>query len=155
MTLLGLIGMPMQSVAQTATWHWYGHCPRTHALAIRISLDERTLFYRVVPICQTGSQDQRVVAFGFKAPRPMTWSGYGEQNLRTSQGEHIDGNLWQAAAESNRLLFGMELSTKTTILANARHSADPAIPSRSMIEPGLVITTSPAKTLSGFFKPGQ
>lgn len=129
--------------ADPDTWRWFADCPYAQSLAIRVALDGKSLFHRVVPICRTANRDKRSLTFAFKAPRRISWAGYGDTDLRTSKAERIEGDIWLAGGEPEELLLGISFSTKTTIVMNTVHRAKAAEQSESEIEKGLVITTEP------------
>jgi hypothetical protein len=136
--------------ADPDTWRWFGNCPAAQALAIRVALDRKTLFRKVVPICRTAAQDKESFTFTFTAPRPITWSGYRDSDLRAAKAERIEGESWLAGGEADGLLLGVSFSTKTTIVMNTVHRAKPTEQTGSEIEKGLVITTQPVHGWSIF-----
>jgi len=136
--------------ADPDTWRWFGDCPAAQALAIRVALDRKTLFHKVVPICRTATRDNKSFTFVFTAPRPITWSGYRDDDLWTAKAERIEGDIWLAGGEADGLLLGISFSTKTTIVMNTVHRAKPTEQTGSEIEKGLVITTQPVRGWSIF-----
>jgi len=145
-----LCGFPTSANADPDSWRWFGDCPSAQSLAIRVALDRKTLFHRVVPICRTAVRDKRSFTFVFAAPRRITWTGYGDTDLRTSKAERIEGDIWLAGGEVDGLLLGISFSTKTTIVMNTVHRAKPTEQTASEIEQGLVITTQPVHGWSMF-----
>jgi hypothetical protein len=145
-----LCGFASGAHADPDAWRWYGDCPGARSLAIRVALDQKTLFHRVVPICRTAARDKRSLTFAFGAPRRIIWTGYGETDLRTSKAEHIEGHIWLAGGEVDALLLGISFSTSTTIVMNTVHRAKPTEQAESEIEKGLVITTEPVRGWSIF-----
>jgi len=140
-----LCSVPGRAYADPDTWQWFGNCPSAQSLAIRVALDGKSLFHRVVPICRTAIRDKRSLTFAFTAPRRITWTGYGDTDLQTSKAERIEGDIWLAGAQVDGLLLGINFSTKTTIVMNTVHRAKPAEQTQSEIERGLVITTEPVR----------
>jgi len=145
-----LCSIPTGANADSDAWRWFDDCPTAQSLAIRVSLDRKTLFHRVVPICRSATRDKRSLTFAFAASRGITWTGYGDTDLRTAKAERIEGDIWLAEGEVDELLLGISFSTKTTIVMNTVHRAKPTEQTASEIEKGLVITTQPAHGWSMF-----
>jgi hypothetical protein len=138
-----LCALPSGAKADSAAWRWFADCSSSRELAIRVALDHKTLFRKVVPICQTDTQDHRSFKFAFTAARPIRWAGYGDENLRTAKATRIEGNIWLAGGEPNALILGVSFSTKTTIVMNTVHIAKPLEDTGYEMEEGLLITTQP------------
>jgi hypothetical protein len=132
--------------AAAPPWRWFSDCGAERTLAIRVLLDGSTLFYRVIPICRTNLQDRRTLGFSFRPRHEITWSGYQGSTLRTGEGERLQGALWQAGGDSQRLVLGLDFSTKTTLILSTSFDADPEMDAERTIQAGLVVRTHPVRS---------
>jgi hypothetical protein len=75
----------------------------------------------------------------------MVWKGYRDYDDTTRAREPVEGDVWEAGAESDVLLLGVSFSTGDRIVMNTIHIAHPGSPDTTAIADGLLILTYPTR----------
>jgi hypothetical protein len=154
-TLGWLIGLsaalmtPAQVAQDGAVWFWFATCGGP-AMTLEVRLDKAVLHKTSFPLCRAArasadSQGQASrIEFSFRSSRPIVWTGYRERADRTPTGQVLEGNIWQAGADSDALTIGITFVTRNRILTNTIHIAHPDRRDESTIAKGLSLVTYPA-----------
>ena len=138
---------PAQPSASPSQWRWYALCDNATTLDLDVSLDGSSLFRTNIPICQTETQDRRILKFKFTAPRPILWTGYRDDDVTTASRLSIEGDIWLAGGEQSGLILGVTFDDGKALLMNTLHFADAATASSTEIAKGLVVRTSPKQKI--------
>lgn len=131
-------------------WFWFKSCggPR---MTLQVRLDGATIFGSSFPICKgKRSSISRAVRkkhlnFTFKPSRAIVWKGYRDSDNTSRPGQAIKGSIWLAGSDPDDLVLGLVFMTRNSIYMNTIHIAHPGKRDQTEIEPGLAVTTYPAK----------
>jgi|GEM_PF-1778441 len=140
-------GPPKVSPVRDETgWHWFQNCNEHKAMRLEVLLDGKIIYHSSFPICRanTGSnaaRRQRVIAFYFKGGHVF------QGEYHTAREQIIEGNIWQAGADSDAMLLGVSFSSKKQVLLNTIHVAKPDSASASEVDRGIVVRTFPTITV--------
>jgi hypothetical protein len=120
-------------------------------IAIEVRLDAATVYRHEFWMCRTlrsavrdGGADVKI-EFSITPKKPITWSGYQDNDVTSPAGQALDVDLWQAGADPNDLLIGVSVADKSQTYMNTIHIAYPHKTNSTTIAPGLVVTTHPVK----------
>ncbi len=132
-------------------WFWFKSCGEPR-MTLQVSLDGATIFGSSFPICKgkRSSVSQAVrrkqLNFTFKPSRAIVWKGYRDSDNTTRPGQAIKGSIWLAGSDPDDLVLGVVFMTRKSIYMNTLHIAHPGKRDQTEIEPGLTVTTYPAKS---------
>ena len=136
-------------------WFWLAGCGGPD-MAIEVRLDGKLLHRSVVPICRAGREDAAAqgqssgrIEVKFTAPRAIVWEGYRDGPDRTKTGQDLTLDIWQAGADPEDLLLGVDVMDQKAIHANTIHIAHPNKRDRSEIASGLEVITYRAEKNPG------
>ena len=147
--LLALVVSPETHWTQTqatrslAVWYWQTDCRESRLLRLEISLDGRSIYQSSLHICRLRKEDlpppkeRPGVAFSFRGGH--TFQG----EIRTSQRQVVEANIWQAGGEPDGILMGISFSTGSRVLLNTLHHAKADHTSKSQLDRGLFVATYP------------
>jgi len=133
---------------EESVWFWFENCGQKE-MAIEINLDQVPVYSATFSICKhtrdssKSNSQQKIREFTFVPKREIKWEGHLDENNSTKVGQVIEGNVWQAGADPDALIFGLSFSSQKQIYMNTLHVAHTDIVERTEIEHGLVITTKP------------
>jgi len=121
-------------------WTWFGTCTEDQKMGIEMLLDGKTVYRSSFPICQISDRSKETdksVAFTFKG-------GHNFQGeYHTTPAQTIEGDIWQADADTDDILLGISFTTRKQILLNTIHIARPDRVCRTEIDRGIVVRTFP------------
>jgi hypothetical protein len=120
-------------------WTWSKRCNGDHKLDVTVRLDRKVLYHGVLPICH-GSRHAEDGRVEFHFTGGHTFQGV----YHTRKTDSIEGDIWQASGESDRLILGVSFDTSKQALLNTLHIARPEKQTSSELDRGLFITTHPA-----------
>jgi hypothetical protein len=128
-------------------WFWLSGCGGPD-MAIEVRLDGKLLHKSVVPICRAVREDAAAqgqssgrIEVRFTAPRAIVWEGYRDGPDRTKAGQELTLDIWQAGADPEDLLLGVDVMDGKAIHMNTLHIAHPFKRDRSEIASGLEVVT--------------
>ena len=131
------------SAAQVATgeavWHMSQQCRTADSIRIEVRLNGTALFSAPVGVCLAARGEgpkEDVLAFKFRA-RPSLFG----RRFRSRGAQEIEGNIWKAGGENDGMILGVSFMTDRVLL-NTLHVADSRHASKSVLAPGLIVTTS-------------
>ncbi len=133
-------------------WVWNARCHNPTIIAIRVRLDEVTIYRTSIPICRWGRLFENGQArFRFTPRRPLVWYGYrsDEGDSTTDVGDTTAANtpfridLWQAGGETDAIELGFTADAKDGLHMNSIHFVWPTKRSTTTMAPGLVLETWP------------
>jgi hypothetical protein len=139
-------GVPPQSAPASPAWHWFEDCADKTMMAVEVKVDGKSVFKSSFPICKSGSTPandrngkQKILAFTFKGGRKF------QGEYQTSGEDIVEGNIWQAGADSDDLLLGISFVSRkqNQILLNTIQVAPPDRRSVEEVDPGIFVQTSP------------
>jgi hypothetical protein len=137
-------GLPKVSPVRNETvWNWFQNCSENKAMRLEVVQDGKIIYRSSFPICRsnTGSKPaarrQRIIVFHFKGGHVF------QGEYHTAKTQMIEGNIWQAGADSDALLLGLSFSSKKQVLLNTIHVAKPDSVSASEVDGGIVVRTFP------------
>ena len=148
-----IIGLAVANAnPQSATepvWQWYGTCSHPFLMRLEVNLDGAMVAGYSVPICKVPrsdrTKDPKIVTVVLHPDHRIVWTGHGEVDDTTDAGEKIAGNIWQAGAEPDALVFRVTFAVKDKLLMNTVHVAQTANRAETEIAKGLSVTTRPVK----------
>jgi hypothetical protein len=133
-----------------AAWFWRTSCG-DQGIAIDVTFASKSVYHTQVPICRM-VQTQAAIAresdgftFSFTTTQPIVFSGYRVRNEFLPTGASLVMNVWQAAADPDRLTLGVSVADAKEIYANTLYFAKPDAENSEEIGTGLVITTRPVR----------
>ena len=140
--LISVFMLPVESVAHGPEWYWSDICEQKHTLVIEVLLASKAEYRWSVSICQLDSAPSKrhpTVVFDFRGGQVFK----GE--YRTTGRDTIEGNIWQAGADADDLLFGLSFvnKSKNQVLLNTVHIAYPDRASTTKIGRDMIIKTFP------------
>jgi hypothetical protein len=121
-------------------WTWSQQCGNHHKLGVTVRLGPRVLYRGVLLICR-GSRDAENGRAAFRFAGGHFFQG----EYRTHSTDSIEGDIWQAGAESDSLILGISFDTGRQILLNTLHCARLDRQTSSKLDKGLFITTYPIR----------
>ena len=133
-------------------WYWFATCGGP-TMALEVQLDGVRLYQASFPVCRAdraSPQSQGEAArfsFWFEPRRAIVWTGYRDRPDSTSAHQRVEGDVWQAGADSGDLVLGLSFMTPSRIMMNTTHIARPGAPDTTVIARGLVVLTYPSKPL--------
>jgi hypothetical protein len=155
-TILGvaLCAITVASAANNSNgavaWFWRTSCG-DQGLAIDVTLANKSVYHTQVPICRM-ARTQAAIAkendgftFSFTTTQPVIFSGYRASTDFLPTGASLVMNVWQAAADSDRLTLGVSVADAKEIHVNTLYFAKPDAESSQELGTGLVITTRPVR----------
>jgi hypothetical protein len=134
---------PQASARQTQTDSWFKKCSKPRTLGLEVLLNNKVVHRSSFPICRTTGvpenveAQKRIVEFYFSGGHVF------QDQYRTTASQKIEGNIWQAGAESNAILLGVSFMTKNHVLLNTIHAAKCDKVSTSLIDRGIAVRTFP------------
>jgi hypothetical protein len=142
--------VPASAPADSA-WYWFATC-HGPAMTLEVRLDSASVYQSTFPLCRGDSasgasqgQDARI-AFWFEPRRSIIWQGYKDADDTTRPRRRIEGDIWEAGADTDDLLLGVSFSTSGRILMHTTHPAHPTRADSTYIAKGLIVLTYPART---------
>lgn len=135
-------------------WIWNERCGAS-ALLIELTLDARSVYQMVVPICRRSRPedldlDQRsprrgTVSFSFIPRRAITWHGYRDREDVAAAGAPLAFELWEVSARANTLMLAIAASDPVSkaIYMKTIHVAKADEESATDIARGLTICSRP------------
>ena len=148
-----LVAPPLRAQEQDTVWVWNAQCHAPTIIAIRVRLDEATVYRSSLPICRWQRRFEKGRAsFRFTSRRPLFWHGY-----RSDQGDStrdvgdttaantpFEIDLWQAGGEADAIELGFTVLASDGLHMNSIHMLWPTKPGTTTMAPGLVLETWPA-----------
>lgn len=123
-----------------AVWSWSGECPNS-MVAVQIVIKGRTVYRSNFRACKTQlsgantEREQGRLIFRFSGGHTF------QDTYRTVKSEKIEGNIWQAGADSDAILLGVSFVTHRQVLLNTIHVVKPGRPTQSMLDRDLLMRT--------------
>lgn len=148
LTLLATATLAQGRSSKRATvWSWSGECPNS-MMAVQIVIKGRTIYRSSFRACKKqlrGANTERgqgTLIFRFSARHTF------QATYRTAKSEEIEGNIWQAGADSDAILLGVSFVTHRQVLLNTIHVVKPCRPTQSILDRDLLIRTYPLKPIA-------
>ena len=138
-------GQSRAAVVPDSLWHWFVGCSAPESLTVDLRLDTKPLYRIAFPICRATSpatDAHQPLVFKFVGS-PRRFADDPVVGLRSI--DSIEGNVWQAGAESDGVILGVSLMTKQQIVLNTLHFASADTACTSVLDSGLVIVTRPSR----------
>ena len=137
------------SAAERPVWFWHEDCSGRR-MALEITLDGKRLLRQTFSVCRRLRDSREAgddkIRVEFIAPRAVTWDGYRDENNTTPAGAKLETQIWQAGADPDAMILGVDVMASGGIYMNALHVARINRESRSEIGPGFVVRTFPLPT---------
>ncbi len=133
-----------------SAWFWRTSCGGQE-LAIDVTLASKSVYHTQVPICRMVRTQAAIASendgftFSFTTTQPIIFSGYRAASDFLPTGASLVMNVWQAAADPDRLALGVSVADAKEIYVNTLYFAKPDAESSQEIGTGLVIATRPAR----------
>lgn len=124
-------------------WHWFGTCREGKTMLVEVLFDGKRVFTSSFPLClmrraRTESEPKHDnLPFFFKAPARIFGAEFA--SLGTTQ---IDGNLWEAGNEQDRVLLGVSFTAKDHIFLDTVYPASARAASQAELADRLIIRTA-------------
>jgi hypothetical protein len=122
-------------------------------MTLEVRLDRVRLYQASFPVCRADRESSHRqgqagrFSFWFEPHRAIVWQGYRDQPDTTRAHQIIEGDVWQAGADSGDLVLGVSFMTPDRITMNATHITRPGASDTTQIARGLVVLTYPMKAL--------
>jgi hypothetical protein len=148
MLLTAAIASPALASQEGPVWFWFATCGGP-IMKLEVRLDQRLIYQSSFPLCRSerssahSEGQKKKLEFAFKAPRAIVWQGYRDEDNTTGPDQEIEGNIWLAGADPDKMLLGVSFMSRDSIYMNTIHIAYSNRRSVSEIEPGLVVITKP------------
>jgi hypothetical protein len=128
-----------------SVWFWSGACPKGKRTGVEILVEGKAVYRSSFRACRLERTD--AVAKNEGGTRVFHFSGgHDFQNTYpTTKRESIEGNLWQAGADTDDILLGVSFTAHNQILLNTIHVAKLGEPSSSTLDSDVVIKTYPIR----------
>jgi hypothetical protein len=132
-----------QHLETDAVWFWFGGCRNGTPMGLKITVEEQTVHHLTFRACRMERSDantnkeKKITVFQFSGGRTLH---------DTNQGEKIEGNIWQAGADSDDIVLGVSLIAHGQILLNTVHIVRPGKSTQSTLDRDIVIKTYPLKS---------
>ena len=148
--VLWAAGLPAQE--HGAVWVWNAECHNPLIIALRVRLDNATLYRRSIPICRWQREREKgKSSFRFTPRRVLVWYGYRsaegdstkDSGDTTAAGTPFEIDLWQAGGEVDAIELGVTASAPDGLHMNTIHVLQPGARSETTLAPGLVLETWP------------
>lgn len=124
-------------------WFWFSDCQNGKIMGVNVVVDGRTVYRSRFRTCQI----ERTNATTEKQHDKKTFrfsGGHTFQNTHpTSNAESVEGNIWQAGAETDGILLGISFVAHDQVLLNTMHLVKPGKSTQSTLDRGVVIETYP------------
>jgi len=117
-------------------------------MAIQMVSKGRTIYHSNFRICQTRASDPNTERQ--KRRRIFHFSGeYTFQGTyRAGKNGTIEGNIWQAGADSDAILLGVSFVAHQQVLLNTIHVVKPGKSTQSRLDQDLFMRTDPLKPIA-------
>jgi hypothetical protein len=126
-------------------WFWLDDCPDTHLLGLKLLIDGKVVYKAKLRICQEGRSDLKTEQKQSEAKFHFPGGHTFQDTYPTKVSDQVEGDIWQAGADSNDLLLGVSFATKSQILLNTIHIAKPGKAIQSTLDSRIVVKTYPLK----------
>jgi hypothetical protein len=143
---VSLSGQAPTSARDEVVWHWFGDCAGRDSLVLEVSLDGKSLYRSVFPICRVRRRQikpepqEQLLEFRFVGVPRRFGTRY-----RATEPEPIQGTVWESGGGRDAILLGVSFAADQQVLLNMHHTARVGSESRSERTRGLVITTRPVQ----------
>jgi hypothetical protein len=131
---------------------WNAECHDPSIIAIRLRLDDRTLYRNSMPICRWESRfEKERSSFRFTPSRALVWYGYrsdeGDSSKdpgdTTAANTPFEVDFWQAGGELDAIELGVTADAPDGLHMNTIHILVPGKRSHTTLAPGLTLETWP------------
>lgn len=141
--------LPLRLLGQaTATndsllWSWFGTCAHVVRMAIEVRVDGQLLHKSAVPLCHLRRADiqerqyRAMVRFRFAGGRTF------QDEYRTTRADTIEGNIWQAGADPDRVILGVSFMTEHQELLNTLYMLVPGVSATDTLDRGITVRSYP------------
>jgi hypothetical protein len=124
-------------------WVWNSQCPTPTRVAIRVRLDQTTVYEDSLQVCRWERRfENGKASFRFTATRPLVWREYLRVDT-TKAGTPMRFEFWQAGGERDAIVLGYAILSHEEFHTNWVHVLLPTQRSTSAIAPGLLLETWP------------
>jgi hypothetical protein len=139
---------PQSPTPDSPVWRWFQDCSDKEMMGIEVTVDGKSVFKSSFPICKTTNvsvddrdHKQKIVAFTFKGGHKF------QDEYQTSDGEMVEGNIWQAGADPDDLILGVSFvsNKQNQILLNTLKIAQPDRRSTGEVDSGIFVETYPVR----------
>ena len=148
--LTAAMASPALASQEGPVWFWFSTCGGP-IMKLEVRLDQKIIYQSSFPLCRADrssahSEGQtKKLDFVFNAPRAIVWHGYRDEDNTTDLSQEIEGNIWLAGADPDKMILGVSFVSRGSIYMNTLHIAYPDRREVLEIEPGLVIITEPVR----------
>jgi hypothetical protein len=131
-----------QNVASSGDklWTWFGDCSERRGIELEVLIGGKRIYKSSFPICpisDISQETRKTVVFNFNSEHTF------QSEYHTTRMQSIEGNIWQAGADSGVILLGISFSTKHQVLLNTIHFAKLDRESSTEIDRGIIVRTFP------------
>jgi hypothetical protein len=130
-------------------WFWFGDCRKTVMMGVEIVVEGQAVYHSSFKACRmtrtvaNTENERRTRVFYFSGGHIF------QDTYRTSTGEKIEGNIWQAGADPDDILLGVSFVAHNQVLLNTLHVVKPGKSTQSKLDRDIVIKTYPMKSAAG------
>jgi len=152
---LGLAGsFSVQADDHDIVWVWNPQCPTPINVALRVRLDDKTVYTTSLPLCRWERRfEDGKASFRFTPSRPLIWYGYRsdegdgtkDRGDPTAAGTTLTIDFWQAGGESDVIELGYSVAANDGLHMNSIHLLSPTKASATTMAPGLLLETRPER----------
>jgi hypothetical protein len=127
-------------------WYWSGNCAETKVFGIQVLLEGKSIYQSRIRACRMNRTDANAEREQ-KASRSFHFSGGHtfQGKYHTKNTETIEGTIWQAGADPDAILLGVDFLAHDQVLLNTIHIVRPGKSTESELDPGLIVKTYPLK----------
>jgi hypothetical protein len=127
-------------------WYWSGDCAEPKAIGIQVQLEGKSIYRSRIRACRMNRTDantdrEQKASTSFHFSGGHTFQG----KYHTKNTETIEATIWQAGADPDAILLGVDFLAHDRVLLNTIHIVRPGKSTESTLDPGLVIKTYPEK----------
>jgi hypothetical protein len=150
---LGLAGsFSVQADDHDIAWVWNSQCPTPINVALRVRLDDKTVYATSLPLCRWERRfEDGKASFRFTPSRPLIWYGYRsdvgdgtkDRGDPTAAGTTFTIDFWQAGGESDVIELGYSVAANDGLHMKSIHLLSPTKASATTMAPGLLLETRP------------
>ena len=142
---------PPIAALRDTVWFWFAACGGP-TMTLEVRLDNTAVYTTSFPVCRADrssplsqGQEEGHASFSFEPHHMLVWRGYRDEADTTRAHQVIEGGLWQAGADPDDLLLGVDFVVPNRIVMNTIHIAHPGAAVTSWFAQGLAVLTYPEK----------